>query len=178
MGWSKKPCPGCGTPGHRTDSVCITCAQLLRDGRRRQTEYAQRLAEYRTYELIANPRDYPGTGLPWEHDQALCTAVGVALTALADRPELRGVRFPSPGYPEATLVRDEHSYRRITPVIEVPLLPEQAAAVQALVPAIKQGIRTAYNLGLAEGQDLLRQLAAGHITAATFDERTRSRSAQ
>lgn len=177
MEWSNKPCLGCGQPGHPTNAVGMSGEELLQAGRKRQAEYPQRLAHYRAYRLLKNANRSPHLGLPWEHDKLLCYALGAALTARADRPEFVGVQFPRPDdYREQILVRDDMRGAGSEETRDVPLLPEQAAAVRALVPAIKKGIETAYNVGLTQGQDLLRQLASGDITAARFEEQVRPRS--
>jgi hypothetical protein len=164
-GWSKKPCPGCGRPGHPLDGVCATCRDTLETATRQRNTLQSRHATYRMYRLPPGDDYFPSLGLPQEADRAVRAALAAALTALTDRSEFLGVPFPPPKDGTPYLLPVESWYEGLP----VPLTPDQAAAVRALVPALRKALRDAYNLGLQRGQNLLRQLAAGDVTIAQFE---------
>ena len=164
-GWSQKPCPGCGRPGHPLNDVCTACHDALESARQRQDLLVTRYPAYRTYRLPCRGTGFPSLGLPYTLDRAVQDALAAALTALADRPELLGVSYPPASGNTQNLVPADRWYEALS----VPLTPEQAAAVQALVPALQNAVREAYHLGLERGQALLVQLAAGDVTMARFE---------
>ena len=166
-GWSQKPCPGCGRPGHPLDGVCATCRDTLDRAWKRETALVARHDTYRAYQLPTHADDLPPLGLPYDHDRPVRAALAAALVALADRPEFLGVPSPPPDDRNPYLLRpvDRWYYR----ALPIPLTAEQAAAVRALVPALRNALREAYNLGLQRGHNLLAQLAAGDVTMAQFE---------
>ncbi len=165
-GWSQKPCPGCGRAGHPLDGVCATCRDTLDRAWKRETALVARHAAYRAYQLPTHADDLPPLGLPHDHDRPVRAALATAIVALADRPEFLGVPFPWPDDHSPHLLSTD---RRYHPALPVPLTPEQAAAVRGLVPALRNALREAYNLGLQRGHNLLAQLAAGDVTMAQFE---------
>ncbi len=165
-GWSQKPCPGCGQPGHPIDGVCATCRDTLDRARNRETALLARHASYRAYQLPTHADDVPPLGLSYDQDGPLREALAAMLGALGDRPEFLGVPFPLPDDRNPYLLPMDRWYHRALPI---PLTPEQAAAVRALVPALRNALQEAYNLGLQRGHNLLAQLAAGDVTMAQFE---------
>ena len=171
-GWSAKPCPGCGVPGHPIDAVCSRCRATLDAAQARARRLAAQHPALRTYRLPLDPDCYHmPSQLPRPAETALQRAVAAALLALSDRPEFRDTPFPRPEH-------DEPWHGSLLPgpwnrdAVSIPLTFDQATAVRALLPAIAAALHEAYQRGLAKGSDLLGQLASGTIPVALFEERS------
>lgn len=185
MANTRKPCHGCGSPRLRdADSVCAACrytldwaaraksdVQLaaytvgrqvphyLHDGRMTNRPIGKALLQLC---LVTFPEAPPGMPAAQAHGP---------LQAWPNPPfkEWRSENMP----PVSALLRtspDDSHYGRGPAVA---MTAEQADALETLHEAISAGLKQAYADGLARGQDLLRQLAAGDLTVDAFNERRR-----
>lgn len=195
-GWTAGPCPGCGQGDeHPTGKVCHECQALMADGKaaRDQAERDRQRGDEQPFWWVERGYAWPayhGLNLETQDRERLAGAVFqlVAILTrpappgtpresprLSDRRDYRGEPVPEP-WPhllacgegpdgERRAWHDNHDWRQL-----VLARPDVAAALSALDLAIRAAGAAAYQAGKDRGGSVLRQLAAGELALADFDE--------
>lgn len=171
----KAPCPGCGMPDlyRSSDKVCEACARLLKQART-INDWIERGGDKKV-ELVRVPAEncphfYPGLymGLPsWScEDRRPLRAAMVRLINLVSEPlksdcwHEDGAMLTNPGFKE-----------KWEGARELRSMDAQVAqTIRDLYDAIALALVSTYNGAKREGQNVLLNLAAGHISIDDFNE--------
>lgn len=168
-GYTKKPCPGCGstdTP-YPSRSICPECRRKLVLADEVEKERAARSKnEARVYRISSRAHWQPylperGTGFG-EYP------IGVAFHALLEAAgEVAEHDYDAP----VILEPEKRRENRSTYDVSRSYRPEVATAIGRLFDVVRTGLGLSYIEGVSRGRALLQQLAAGEIAPSDFEAR-------
>lgn len=170
MGYTSKPCPGCGEVSRRRAAakVCPDCQQLMKDGE----IYRSILKAESQFDLVYvpeahRPHDYPYLYRAGDKGTEFCRAFS-ALVHLLGKPHKTGSRHDLPDLVPHPPMSDNHLSYGV-----VMALPKGSAPLLGKIyETVRLMLLDAYKEGKDEGTDLLNQLAKGELSADEFNEQS------
>lgn len=188
-GKTRKPCPACkGDKLRPIDGVCPDCRMKLDEWEELQQQQAARqdVGRYHIPRQESAMPHYSTDGDQHAPHQAKSRAIQAALWQLMREGAEIMTRSWRLAHPETEYNAPDSSWHstvifpwprgRYDETRDALMTPAFAQALAELDRAILETVRQAYLDGVADGSNLLRQLAAGEITAAQLNTITAGRN--